>query len=98
MMHRGFMREAEKSELASLRDGVGNLAVECAQFGVGLCRGLLHARQRADEDHRALIVAHTGDAKDLEERLRYVAYPEQAWWAQPADDDLEAFFARVIAT
>ena len=44
-------------------------------------------RQSADADHRALVVHHSGDVKDLEERLRYAAFPEQAYWVQPKDDD-----------
>ena len=53
-------------------------------------------RQSADEDHRALIVKHSGDVKDLEERLRYAAFPEAAYWCQPKDDDatIEAIVAK----
>lgn len=52
-------------------------------------------RQQAREDHRAILVAHSSDVKDLEERTRYAAFPEQAYWTKPADDDIESFFAGV---
>ena len=65
---------------------------------MGIFRTLVREipRQCADEDHRALVVAHSGNTQDLEERLRYAAYPEQAYWCQPKDDDatIEAIVAR----
>lgn len=54
-------------------------------------------RQHADAAHRELVVQHSGDVKDLEERLRYAAHPEQAWWAQEPTPqrDVEAMLARI---
>jgi hypothetical protein len=54
-------------------------------------------RQCADADHRAVVIAHTGDPKDLEERLRYAARPEQAWWNRPATrpEEIDAMLSRI---
>ena len=57
------------------------------------------ARQSADAAHMACVIHHTGNAKDLEERLHYAARPEDAYWIQPKDDDkhIEAVMAKVKA-
>lgn len=51
-------------------------------------------RQVADEMHHAVVCQHSGDPQDLEERLRYAARPEDAYWNKPRDD--EAHIAAVL--
>lgn len=55
------------------------------------------SRQCADEGHRQLVIAHSSDVKDLEERLRYAAHPELAYWTQPRTPDavIEATLATI---
>ena len=46
-------------------------------------------RQIADAAHLELTVQHSGDVKDLEERLRYAAHPEEAYWNRSPTPEAE---------
>ncbi len=96
------MQLAGEDFVARLGDGVGDLAVQHAEFGVGQRGGLLHARQRADE---MLVVAdvNAGERKVLDRAdglhavvgvVRHVAFAERIVLAADVGERRRAAFLR----